>query len=226
MSNSIVETSDGSHTILSDTFGVNYHSKYGAIQETQHVFIQSALQQKALEQANIAVLDIGFGTGLNALMTCLEATNRNLNVTYVGVEAFPITLEMAKNLNFTAVLNESATTNDVFIKMHEATWNTPIQLTEHFNFTKLNQRFQDLAFTNQFDIIYFDAFAPSSQPELWETPVMQIMYNALVENGILTTYCAKGVVKRTMKGVGFQIERLPGPPGKREMTRATKIMDS
>lgn len=223
MNNNIIETSDGSHTILSDIFGVSYHSKYGAIQETQHVFITSALQQKALEQTNIAVLDIGFGTGLNALMTYIEAKNRNLNVTYVGVEAFPISLETAKSLNFTSLLNEPDTTNGVFIKMHESPWSTPIQLTEYFNFTKLNQRFQDLAFTNQFDVIYFDAFAPSSQPELWEAPIMQIMYDALVANGILTTYCAKGVVKRTMKGVGFQIERLPGPPGKREMTRAKKM---
>lgn len=217
----IFETADGSHSIYSEQFGVSYHSKYGAIQETQHVFIDAGLRLKAILQSKIDILDIGFGTGLNALMTCLEAKRRNLTVHYTAVEAFPISLEIAQSLNYGEALNDDAV-NDVFMKMHEANWGETIQITEHFIFTKLEKKFQDLTFQSAYDIIYFDAFAPSAQPELWQTPVLKIMYDALRPTGVLTTYCAKGEVKRTMKSIGFKIERLPGPPGKREMTRAVK----
>lgn len=218
----VFETADGSHSIFSEQFGVSYHSKYGAIQETQHVFINAGLRLKAIIQKEISVLDIGFGTGLNALMTCLEAQKRNLNVHYTAVEAFPISLETAHALNYSDVLPE-AEVKDIFIKIHEAEWGSTVSITENFTITKLKKQFQELNFQGVFDLVYFDAFAPSAQPELWETPVMTIMYNALKTDGVLTTYCAKGDVKRTMKAIGFKVERLPGPPGKREMTRAVKI---
>ena len=217
----IFETADGSHSIYSEQFGVSYHSKYGAIQETQHVFIDAGLGLKAILQPKIDILDIGFGTGLNALMTCLEAQKRNLTIHYTAVEAFPISLETVQSLNYGEILKEE-TVNDIFLKMHEANWGETIHITEHFIFTKLKSKFQKLTFQSAYDVVYFDAFAPSAQPELWETPVLKIMYDALRPTGVLTTYCAKGEVKRTMKAIGFGIERLPGPPGKREMTRATK----
>ena len=217
----IFKTADGSHSLYSEQFGVSYHSKYGAIQETQHVFIDAGLRQKTLEQKDISILGIGFGTGLNALMTCLEASKHNFKINYVAVEAFPVPMETVRQLNF-GELFEQKNVHDIFLKLHEAKWDEVIQIAENFTFKKLNQRFEDLSFESEFDIVYFDAFAPTSQPELWETPVLKIMYDALLPEGILTTYCAKGVVKRTMKAIGFKVERLPGPPGKREMTRAVK----
>ena len=218
----IFKTADGSHSLYSEQFGVSYHSKYGAIQETQHVFIEAGLRPKALIQKEISILGIGFGTGLNALMTCLEASQRNLKVNYVAVEAFPISMETVNQLNF-GELFEDENVNDILLELHQSEWNKTIQINEHFTFKKLNQKFEDLTFTPQFDVVYFDAFSPVSQPELWETSVLKIMYDSLLPNGFLTTYCAKGVVKRTLKGIGFKIEALPGPPGKREMTRAVKV---
>ena len=217
----IIETADGSHSIFSEQFGVSYHSKYGAVQETQHVFINAGLRLKAIVQKDISIIDIGFGTGLNALMTCLEAQKRNLNIQYTAIEAFPISLETAQSLNYAEILPE-VEVQDIFNKIHEANWGETVAITDNFTITKLKKEFQELDFQDEFDLVYFDAFAPSSQPELWETPVMTIMYNALRSEGVLTTYCAKGDVKRTMKAIGFKVERLPGPPGKREMTRAMK----
>lgn len=217
----IFETADGSHSIFSEQFGVSYHSKYGAIQETQHVFINAGLRLKAIVKKDISILEIGFGSGLNALMTALEATKRNLNVQYTAVEAFSVPVEMARQLNFHEQLKDE-NTQSTHLKIHESDWEIPVEINESFTLTKLEKRFQDLDFQNEFDVIYFDAFAPSSQPELWEEEVMQIMYNALKAEGVLTTYCAKGSFKRTLKAVGFQVEKLKGPPGKREMTRAVK----
>lgn len=217
----IFETQDGSHSILSEKYGVPYHSKYGAIQETKHVFIDAALRPKALSQKELSILGIGFGTGLNAFMTYLEAEKFHLKIDYTGVEAFPISMEEAENLNYASALNQPQKRAD-FLKFHTSNWNELIPFSEHFQLEKRKILFQEIDFQNRFDIVYFDAFAPTAQPELWETPMMQKMYNALRTNGILVTYCAKGVVKRTLKGVGFEVESLKGPPGKREMTRAIK----
>lgn len=222
MANTIFETSDGSHSLFSGQYGVSYHSRHGAIQETQHVFINAALRLKALTQQNISILEIGFGTGLNAFMTLLAAEKRNLKVQYVAIEAYPITYQQASALNYAQLLKKEDY-QPIFLKMHEDNWNENLQLSNHFQLTKLKKKFEELDFDNQFDIIYFDAFAPNSQPELWGADILGAMYKALKSEGVMTTYCAKGVVKRTMKAVGFEIEALKGPPGKREMTRAIKI---
>lgn len=217
----IIETQDGSHSIYSPTFGVSYHSKYGAIQESQHVFIEAGLYEACLRKKQIAVLEIGFGTGLNALMTSIEADRRNLKIAYTGVENYPVSIREAIQLNYPETL-EQQDYRPVFEKMHQADWAVTEQLGPNFQFTKLQQTFQSLQFRSEFDLIYFDAFAPSAQPELWGEEVLSIMYEALREEGILVTYCAKGSVKRTLKALGFTIEALKGPPGKREMTRAKK----
>lgn len=221
MENNLFETQDGSHSIFSDQFGVSYHSKYGAIQETQHVFINAALRLKALLQKEIHILDIGFGTGLNAYMTLLEAIKRDLQIHYTAIEAYPISYQKALSLNYSSLLNSQEQHND-FLEMHEEDWEEAIEINEHFQFIKHLRKFEEIDFTNQFDIIYFDAFAPNAQPELWEAELLGKMYQALKPEGVLVTYCAKGVVKRTLKAVGFEIESLKGPPGKREMTRAVK----
>lgn len=219
--NRIYLTEDGSHSIHSGKFEVSYHSKHGAIAEAYHVFIDAALRFKAVLQKEIKILEIGFGTGLNAYVTLLEAIKRNLSIEYIGVEAYPITEEQVKSLNYPEQLQPIY--KDLFLKIHQADWNNPAKINEHFTITKLLLEFENINFENQFDIIYFDAFAPNAQPELWGEEIMSKMYKALKPDGIMTTYCAKGVVKRTMKSVGFTVEALPGPPYKREMTRALKV---
>lgn len=213
-------TDDGSHSMFSEKHGVSYHSKYGAIQETEHVFINAAFRhQLSSSPSSLTILDIGFGTGLNAYMTLLEANQHQVKVNYTGIEAYPISMETVQTLNYAEFLQQD---NYIFRKLHQVTWNEVHTLSAFFGFIKNKKRFEDLNFENQFDIIYFDAFAPNAQPELWEEVILQKMFDALKVNGVLTTYCAKGIVKRTLKKVGFTIEAIPGPPGKREMTRAIK----
>jgi tRNA U34 5-methylaminomethyl-2-thiouridine-forming methyltransferase MnmC len=213
-------TDDGSHTLLSSEHGVSYHSKHGAITETYHVFIDAALRFKAAVQKDIRILEIGFGTGLNAYITLLEAIKRNLNIDYTAVEAYPITLEDAVQLNYKDQIDSEYSA--LFIELHKASWDKESAIHDQFYLRKALKKIETITAENTYDIIYFDAFAPNAQPELWNKDIMQRMYNALKPTGLLTTYCAKGVVKRTMKAVGFTVERLPGPPGKREMTRALK----
>jgi tRNA U34 5-methylaminomethyl-2-thiouridine-forming methyltransferase MnmC len=218
----ILDTHDGSHTLLSDQHGVTYHSKYGAITETNHVFIEAALRFKSAIQQNIRILEIGFGTGLNAYATLLEAVKRNLKIVYTTYEAFPISEEQASTLNYHEQL-EPEIGNSNFMQLHKLDWNNQQFINENFQFKKINQTFQTIEDEGLYDIIYFDAFAPESQPELWSADLLSKMYTALKPEGLLTTYCAKGIVKRTFKSVGFTLETLQGPPGKREMIRVSKI---
>lgn len=211
-------TDDGSHSMFSEKHGVSYHSKYGAIQETEHVFINAAFRHK-LPTASLSILDIGFGTGLNAYMTLLASKKEKVKISYRAIEAYPISKEEVLQLNYPELLNQPS---PLFHKLHHSNWDQDHIISDYFIFQKNQKRFEDLDFNNQFDIIYFDAFAPNAQPELWEESILQSMYDALKSNGVLTTYCAKGVVKRTLKKVGFTIEAIPGPPRKREMTRAIK----
>jgi len=217
----IIDTEDGSHSILSEKFGVTYHSKHGAIQESMHVFIEAGLRVRMREAQALAVLGIGFGTGLNAFLTCLEADKQQVKIDYTAVEAYPLSTEIIHQLNYTAKL-KGADRDNFFDKIHHADWENRAAIHPYFSIEKNKMRFEEIDVKNAFDVVFFDAFAPNSQPELWETPMFQKMYDALRLDGILTTYCAKGVVKRTLKSVGFQIESIPGPPGKREMTRATR----
>lgn len=213
-------TQDGSHSLHSDQYGVSYHSKYGAITETQHVFINAGLRHKSANLKKLSVLEIGFGTGLNAYMTLLESVNSDLQIEYVTYEAFPISMTQVKELNYTEQLQSKF--HPSFEEMHLVPSGKKTELLPSFLFQKFIASFEEINYQNQFDVIYFDAFAPTSQPELWEAPMLQKMYEALKSGGVLTTYCAKGVVKRTLKAIGFAIEAIPGPPGKREMTRAVK----
>lgn len=217
--NQIIITEDGSHSLFSQKHGVSYHSKFGAIQETQHVFINAGFRFK-IPTTSLSILDIGFGTGLNAFMTFLDSKKHHVTINYTGVEAYPLSLETISKFNFSDLLKED---KNIFHQIHELDWEKSHALNDRFRLTKMNMRIEDIDFKNQFDIIYFDAFGPGSQPELWEESILQKMYDALKIDGVLTTYCAKGSVKRGLKKVGFTIESLPGPPGKREMTRAVKL---
>ncbi len=211
-------TEDGSHSIFSAKYKVPYHSRHGAIIETNHVFIEAGLKPK-LNQKTVNVLDIGFGTGLNAFMSLLESNKNASSIYYEAVEAYPIKKEIVDVFNYAALLDAA---QDSFLQLHTLEWGQQYALTDKFTFKKLLNTFEDFTSQNTFDIVYFDAFAPSAQPTLWETGLLSKMYALLNPDGVLVTYCAQGQFKRNLKAVGFSIEPLPGPPGKREMTRARK----
>lgn len=219
---SIIETRDGSHTLVSEQLQVSYHSRYGAVQESMHVFLSQGLLDVALRKNHINVLEIGFGTGLNVLLTYREAIARDLEVIYYAAEAYPISVEQAAQLNYHPYLGLEDTP-DLLTDFHKQAWEKAVAYNSHFSLKKIRSRFEDLILPqNFFDLVYYDAFAPTTQPELWEPDVLKIMFDCLQPGGILVTYSAKGSVKRNLKSLGFEIESLPGPPGKREMTRARK----
>lgn len=216
-------TQDGSHSIFSEKYGVSYHSKYGAITESAHVFINAGLRFKAVVQPEIAILEIGFGTGLNAFMSWLEAERRNLHLRYYAVEAYPIPPDDAKQFNYPAQLKVPERQAD-FRRLHQCAWNRSVKVSEHFHFYKKQILLEAFRTRQRFDLIYFDAFAPQAQPELWTERILAQMHQMLNPDGALVTYCAKGDFKRTLKKVGFEVESLEGPPGKREMTRGLKLL--
>ncbi len=215
----IIVTADGSTTIYLPERDECYHSKNGAIQETYHVFIKHGLD--FFEKKEISILEMGFGTGLNAFITFIESQKRKLKIDYTGVEAFPLSVEEAGKLNFVERL-EARESADIFDKMHLPSHGTEISLSESFSFTKLILRFEELELSESYDLIYFDAFGFGMQPELWSAEIFEKMYSALSPNGILVTYAARSVIKRNMQAAGFRVEKLPGALGKREMFRALK----
>lgn len=230
MKREIIITADGSKTIQIPEWNEQYHSKHGAIQEANHVFIKHGLHHfwhkelnpsKDLKSYNTSILEIGFGTGLNAFITLLEAQKAELNINYCGVEAYPVSENEIKALNYTDTLKAENSEN-LFQKLHETSWEEKHIITHNFTLLKQQQLFSEINDIEFYDIIYFDAFGARVQPELWTETIFEIMYKALKPNGILVTYSAKGSVRRAMQAVGFTVERLPGPPGKREMLRATK----
>jgi len=215
----IIKTLDGSTTIHLPEWNESYHSKHGAIQEAKHVFIKNGLS--LFENKPVSVLEIGFGTGLNAFITFLEAMQSEQKIEYVGIEAYPVDTDEVLAMNYVKELEADQFSN-VFQQMHEHVWNQKFELSSDFTLTKRKQFFNEIEDQNAFDLIYFDAFGYRVQPELWSTEIFQKMYNSLKPNGILVTYAARGVVKRSMISVGFEVEKLAGPPGKREMFRARK----
>ena len=219
MKREIIITDDGSTTIRIPDWDENYHSTHGAIQEAKHVFIKNGLDlfQK---QDSISILEIGFGTGLNAFITFLETLTKD-KVNYVGIEAYPISEEEIAQMNYVSEL-EAEKYQDVFNKMHSCDWESQQNITDNFILTKRKQFFQDIDDKEQYDLIYFDAFGFPLQPELWSETIFKKMFDALLPKGTLVTYACRSSIKNAMLSVGFSIEKLPGAPGKREMLRATK----
>jgi tRNA U34 5-methylaminomethyl-2-thiouridine-forming methyltransferase MnmC len=215
----IITTADGSTSIHLLDWDETYHSKHGAIQEAYHVFIKNGLD--LFRDYNISILEIGFGTGLNAFITFLETEKSNQKIDYVGIEAYPVAENELLKMNYVAQLN-AADKEIYFNQMHDCDWENKIEITENFNITKRKQFFEQIKDQNQYDLIYFDAFGYRVQPELWSTEIFQKMYNALKNNGVLVTYAARSVINKSMIEVGFSVEKLPGAPGKREMFRARK----
>ncbi len=212
---SIVTTTDGSHTIKNESTGDTYHSVHGAVQESQHVFIKSGLEYFLAQhpKQRIRILEVGFGTGLNALLT-LQAFP-DIELEYTTLEPYPLTEEIFHALNYDG--------KEILLRLHECEWFTPCSITKNFTLTKLRTTLSDVKLPeNHFDVVYFDAFAPNSQPELWTQEAFAKIKSVMSTPSVFVTYCAKGQLKRDLKSFDLVVESLPGPPGKREMVRALK----
>lgn len=220
MKRRIITTGDGSKTIQIEDWNEQYHSKHGAVQEAYHVFIEHGL--RLFNNRSITILEVGFGTGLNALITLLEAAKQQLTVDYIGVEAFPVSVDEICVLDYCRQL-DADNVKASFNKMHRSNWEEEVAITPDFSLLKQKKDFRQIDEENLVDLVYFDAFGARVQPDLWTEEIFSIMHNALKQEGVLVTYAAKGSVRRAMQAVGFTVERLPGPPGKREMLRAIKM---
>ncbi|OZV67976.1 tRNA (5-methylaminomethyl-2-thiouridine)(34)-methyltransferase MnmD [Winogradskyella aurantia] len=239
MKRRIITTSDGSKTIQIEDWNEQYHSIHGAIQEAEHVFIKHGLHffcnagnssygsqdhqnafVEVVDHNKLSILELGFGTGLNAFLTLIEAEKLKQPIHYMGIEAYPVRNAELEQLNYASLI--SANHERIFHELHKVPWEENHQISSYFQLAKQKKLFKDIKTKDQYDIIYFDAFGPRVQPELWTEAMFKLMFDVLRENGILVTYSAKGSVRRAMQSVGFDVERLPGPPGKREMLRAHK----
>lgn len=220
MKREVVRTADGSKTIRIIDLDENYHSSHGALQEANHVFIENGLNSLA-NQTEISIFEMGLGTGLNAFLTAIKAGELGLKVNYVGIEAFPVQIDEIIELDYKNLMGERF--SDLYLSIHESEWNKLVEINANFSLKKIKGELQNEEMPQAFfDIVYYDAFGPRAQDEMWSKELFQKMYDSIKQGGFLVTYCAKGQVKRDLKAVGFTIEPLPGPPGKREMTRAWK----
>ena len=221
MKREIIITSDGSTTIRLPEWNEQYHSKHGAIQEAYHVFIKNGLE--ICTKPEVSILEIGFGTGLNAFITFLTSEKQTHKIRYNGVEAYPIAKQEVEQLNYITALNAHAF-REQFYLIHNIPWEERKNISDNFSLVKRKLFFHEITDKNEFDLVYFDAFGARVQPELWTEDIFAKMYDAMKDGGVLVTYSAKGSVRRAMQTVGFRVERLPGPPGKREMLRAVKVV--
>lgn len=224
MKREIFVTADGSHSLRIPGWDEQYHSRHGAIREAVYVFINRGLQyrlDKHRPAGNLSILEIGFGTGLNALLTALYVDKHKVKVDYCGVEAFPLEATLWKKLNY-AQLVQADSAPLIYQLLHDAPWDQNCIVTPNFTLHKCRDHIESFCQRDAFDLIYFDAFGARVQPELWTDTVFENMYQSLKKEGVLVTYSSKGSVRRAMLSAGFKVEKLPGPPGKREMLRAVK----
>lgn len=219
MKREFIKTEDGSMTIYLPEMDETYHSTHGSIQEAEHVFIQNGLREmekKGLEE--IVIFEMGFGTGLNALLTKIRTETK---IEYWGIEAYPVNREEIDTLNYVDLLGEKY--REDFGQIHSASWNKRVVLNEKFSIGKIEEKIEDFSMKSEFfDLVYFDAFGPRAQIKMWDIEILSKIYDGLKKGGALVTYSARGQFKRDLKSLGFEVEPLPGPPGKREMTRAWK----
>lgn len=216
------QTADGSSTLYNPLLDEHYHSIHGALNESNHVFIKKGFLDFIdffKNVKNINILEIGFGTGLNCILTFIENLKLNISLNYTSLEPFPLEMKIIDNLDF----NLDSRQLDTFRLMHQSFWGKPLEINQQFSLEKSKLKLKDFNTNKLYDIIYFDAFAPNKQPELWKVDVFRKLFNLTSSNGVLVTYCAKGQVRRDLEKVGYFVERLKGPPGKREMLRATKV---
>ena len=212
-------TNDGSHTLFVPALNEHYHSTNGAIQEARHVFIDAGLAQ--INKKEINILEIGFGTGLNAFLTILEARRKKHTIKYTATELYPLPTAVTKQLNFPKLIDLDSAA--LFDQLHHSSWEKREKITPDFSILKLKIDITTEKIESDiesYDLIYFDAFGPDKQPEMWKESVFRNLYAQCANNGILVTYSAKGSVRRLLQTIGFHVERISGPPGKREMIRA------
>jgi tRNA U34 5-methylaminomethyl-2-thiouridine-forming methyltransferase MnmC len=218
----IIETGDGSHSLLVPGWNVTYHSRFGAVAESRHVFIESGLKHILLRRPlAISVLEMGFGTGLNALLTLIETQLLPVRVHYEALETEPLEPSISSALNYCAALNRPEM-QALFNELHESAWNLPQIVSTGFELFKRREDITDVSFRNRYDLVYFDAFDPATQPGVWTQKIFKKIFDVMNDNAVLVTYCSKGSVRRAMQDAGLIVEKLAGPKGKREIVRATK----
>lgn len=221
MQRKIQLTADGSHTFSIPEMNVTYHSHHGAIGESMHVYIDAGLQPllNNITQTPIHIFEMGFGTGLNALLTLQKAIVHKQQIHYSAVELFPLTQAEISQINYGHLLNMQ----HEFLQLHNCNWEKDIHLNEYFTLKKVKASLSDTKIPNNVNCIYFDAFSPTVQPELWTWEIFEKMYEALAPDGVLVTYCSKSEIRRNMMAAGFTVTKIPGPWGKREMVRAGRL---
>ncbi len=216
----VIFTKDGSKTLHMPEHNEQYHSIHGAINEAEHVFIKNGLRE--CEQDKLTIFEMGFGTALNAFMTYLESKKTSQNVRYYTIENNPLPLKLVESLEYPDILN-ARNEESIFSLLHTSEWNALTTITPTFELFKISDDIQKLTLDDKVDLVYYDAFGPRVQADLWTERIFSIISAVMKPESILVTYCAKGEVKRILKRLGFVVETLPGPPGKREMVRAKKI---
>lgn len=218
----IVQTKDGSNTVLNTELGSTYHSRHGAITESKHVFLDKGLRKQLERQVtDITLLEMGLGTGLNALLTLKEVLQQPVRINYHSLELYPIPESVWSTFKLPNELSDFETE---FEEMHTSDWGMKIQLSDNFEITKHQISLLDFVGDVRFDVVYFDAFEPETQPELWTEEVFSRLFEMMNLEGVLTTYCCKGYVRRNMISAGFVVEKVAGPPGKREMLVAKRTL--
>jgi tRNA U34 5-methylaminomethyl-2-thiouridine-forming methyltransferase MnmC len=218
----LIETSDGTHTLKLKGVDEQYHSVKGALQESRHVFLRSGFQAVSHEIDPVKILEVGFGTGLNALVTAHEAINTKRKVYYEAVEPYPISPAIVVKLNYPKFFEEEWI-SDVFNDIHQADSVKHLNIRDYFYIRNRRDKIESAELPAiYFNLVYFDAFGPDTQPEMWNQEIFEHISNSMTSGGILVTYCSKGSVRRAMKAAGLEVEKLPGPPGKREIVRASK----
>jgi len=217
----LITTADGSHSLSIPDLNITYHSVHGAIQESKHVFIEAGLQYliETLAPPKLNIFEMGFGTGLNAFLTAIEAERHRVKIDYTSIEKFPLSDGETSKLNYPGLLQQEY----YFSMIHESPWGEHVTISEYFTLCKEKADLIGFISKEQFNLIYYDAFAPNAQPELWTKKIFKKLFDLLKRDGILVTYCSKGDVRRAMIAAGFALKKLPGPPGKREMLRAIKL---
>ncbi len=221
MSIQLYSTKDNSHTLYNSVLDETYHSRNGAITESLYVFLKQGYELAVTQKKQIRVLEIGFGTGLNAILTLQAAEKSQTNCSYYTLDIFPLPLTVINTLNYTQLLEPALQKH--FINIHTCSWNTWHTITTNFSLYKADQSVHQFQTNHTFDVVYFDAFGPDKQPDMWTKHVFEMLYNKLKSQGIFVTYSAKGEVRRMLKEIGFDVELLPGPPMKRHMIRAIKL---
>lgn len=218
MQRSLKITDDGSHTLFAEGIDEPYHSSHGAIQESMHVFIKQGLQ--TVDQPSVRILEMGFGTGLNAILTFKEALSLGLDIYYHAVEKYPLKEIEYSNLNYEKLID--GLPDGILNQVHSCPWEKPVQIAEQFTLFKEEADFRSLTLPEKINLVYFDAFSPEKQPDLWSNRVFGNIAKATDPGAVLVTYSAKGIVRRTLDSCGFKVLKVAGPPGKREMIRAIK----